>query len=206
MEGVRHVRLSSTSPFSFSRISLRLSSSRASKYSRLLVSKSVETVSGLELTMMLLITGLPQSPGGMNAAIIKFNSLADADRTAADDHGFIALARVRLHFPAHRCCRNRGFRHQIRRRRYPPFCRPAGYSIHVSDSLTCSGSRSARVPIWTSEKPSRLASHISSGVSGFGEQLFLHVDDIHEFIEEPHIEIGLFGDRLRTRCPGAGPP
>ena len=44
---------SSDSHASFSRISHRLSSSRVPKYKRSLASKSVDTVSGLELTMML---------------------------------------------------------------------------------------------------------------------------------------------------------
>ena len=47
------ISFSSVTMASFSRMSRTLSSSSGSKYRRSLVSKSVETVSGLELTMML---------------------------------------------------------------------------------------------------------------------------------------------------------
>ena len=101
-----------------------LSGSSGSKYSRDDASKSVETVSGLEL----IITACQPLPaervGGLDRAVVELDALADADRPAADDQRRRALDRRRLRAPSRpprRSRRSTASRPRTRRRT----CRPS---------------------------------------------------------------------------------
>ena len=60
------------------------------------MSKSVETVSGLELAMSALVARLLQRPDRVHRGVVELDALADADRPGADDEHLLARERQRL--------------------------------------------------------------------------------------------------------------
>ena len=64
-----------------------LSVSSGSKYSRVLASKSVDTVSGLELTITALQPAPAEDVRRLDGAVVELDPLPDPDRAAADDEG-----------------------------------------------------------------------------------------------------------------------
>ena len=111
-----------------------------------------------------LVAGVLQRPGGVHAAVVELDALPDADGPAADDHRLLSGLRRRLVLLLVGAVEigrggvelgGAGIHHLI-----------DGPDVPCWRSWrTCSGSRSARVPICSSEKPRRLAARSRSGVS-----------------------------------------
>ena len=67
---------------------------------------------------------LLQGEGGLAAAVVELDALADAVGAAAQDHDLVAGRSGGPRLPTRRWSKNRGCRPRTRRRRCPPACRP----------------------------------------------------------------------------------
>ena len=114
-----------------------------SKYSLSEVSKSVETVSGLELTMMVSKPDLAQGEGRVHAAVVELDALPDAVGPAAEDHDLPPVRRPALVLPplgtaSRSSSSSTAWRPRTPRRRCPRAC--------TTGSMPCCFAQRAHAP------------------------------------------------------------
>ena len=135
------------------------------------------------------VTGLVQRPSRVDRTVVEFDALTDADRPATDDDGLLAGLRQSLVLLLVGAVEVRRRGVELGRARIDHLVHGADVPLVAQRAHLLRQSIAERGDLPVGE-PHALGGAQQIRRQRLGQQAFLHADDVHQLVDEPHIDAG----------------